>query len=256
MIWTILQECTTTFDGKAHFTDTFLLSPESKVVLIIAHCAASAFTQVVDLNASSPSSPNSCVSITQLLLSGFQRHHINERSLPPVTLGSVLAVSKKPVASWGKNTLHMKATARHAKPLISPRRCKQPAITSASGSANSVMGNPLLTPILNTHTHIHTRTYSHLVLLCSHITAVKKRRHSEDTPGTLFFSLFFQTGICVSRRRSVIINTMTVWVYTNCHSGKRLPSGETASLFLRLIYIADDNAPAFQLEGNKAVIWS
>ena len=60
----------------------------------------------------------------------------------------------------------------------------------------------------------------------------------------------------MSGRRSVIINTMTVWVYTKCRSGKRLPSGETASLFLRLIYIADDNAAAFQLEGNKAVIWS
>ena len=179
-----------------------------------------------------------------------------KRSLPPVTLGSVLAVSKKPVASWGKKKKHMKATARHAKPLISPGRCKQPAITSASGSANSVMGNPLLTPLLNTRTHSHKDIFTSGPSLFPCYSSEKEKALRGHTGNSLFFFFFCQTGICVSGRRSVIINTMTVWVYTKCRSGKRLPSGETASLFLRLIYIADDNAAAFQLEGNKAVIWS
>lgn len=68
-----------------------------------------------------------------------------------------------------------------------------------------------------------------------------KLRHSEDTPGTLYSKQAPQ-----HRRCSVIINTMTMWVYTKCCSGKRLLSGETASLFLRLAHsftwFTDDNA--------------
>lgn len=114
-----------------------------------------------------------------------------------------------------------------------------------SGSAESVMGTPHPLPPHTPRTHIHTRTYKHVQI---HIWSVFvpilqswKCRHSEDTPGTIFSKQASQCLHC-----SVIMSTMTMWVYTKCHSGKRLPSGETASLLLRLTHsftFTDDNAP-------------
>lgn len=110
----------------------------------------------------------------------------------------------------------------------------QPAITLCLGQQTLWWGNPPPPPqIKHTHTDQDIQTVQiHIWSVFVPILQSWKRGHSQDTPGTLLSKQASQR-----RRRSVIISTMTVWVYTKCHSGKRLLSGETASLFLCLTHL-------------------
>lgn len=121
--------------------------------------------------------------------------------------------------------------------------------------------NPLPPRPPSPHAHTHTMTYKqihiHIWSVFVPILQSWKLRHSEDAPGTLYSKQASQRRCC-----SVIINTMTVWVYTKCRSGKRLLSGETASLFLRLArsftWFTDDNAPVgvwLSVAGTRALWW-
>lgn len=113
-----------------------------------------------------------------------------------------------PVASWGSPRI--KATARHAKPLILPHCQSQHAITFLSGSAESVMGNPLPSLVQTTHSHDGIQTVPvHIWSVFVPILQSWKSRHSGDTLGTLFSKQASQ-----HRRRSVIINTMTPSEFT------------------------------------------
>lgn len=146
---------------------------------------------------------------------------------------SVLAVSmKEPVASWG--SLRIKAIARHVKPLILAHCRTNLQLLYVWVSKHCDGETPPPPPqIKHTHTDQDIQTVQiHIWSVFVPILQSWKRGHSQDTPGTLLSKQASQR-----RRRSVIISTMTVWVYTKCHSGKRLLSGETASLFLCLTHL-------------------
>lgn len=72
----------------------------------------------------------------------------------------------------------------------------------------------------------------HIWLVFVATLQLRKCRYSQDEAGTLFLRQAPQLHRC-----SVIISTMTVWVYTKCLSGGYLLSGETASLFLCLTHL-------------------
>lgn len=170
--------------------------------------------------------------ITQLTLM-LSTVNVNERSGPPVTHCFVLTISitAQNLLLLAENPC-MKARAWQAKPLILPSLHFQPAITFCLGQLKVWWEPPPPPPTLG-HTRIHTRAYKrtqiHIWSVFVPILQSRKCRHSEDAPGTLF-----SKQASPRRRCSVIIHTMTVWVYTWCHSGRCLPSGGTASLFLRL----------------------
>lgn len=135
----------------------------------------------------------------------------------------------QPVASWGNPRI--KVTAWHAKPPDFSSSESQPAITFRLGQQTLWWGNPPSPKCTNSDEDIQT-IQIHIWSVFVHTLQSWKCRYSQDEAGTLFLK---QAPLL--HRCSVIISTMTVWVYTKCLSGGFLLSGETGSLFLCLTHL-------------------
>lgn len=179
--------------------------------------------------------------------------NINKRNIPPLTLSSLSPQLPEPVASWGSPSI--KATAQHDKTTDFSSLQNQPAITLCLGQQTLWWGTAPEPPIEHTHSDKDIQTIQiHIWSVFVPILQSWKSRHSQDTPGTVFCKQASQRRHC-----SVIISTMTVWVYTsailvNVYCLVKLPVCSCVSL----VYITDHNAVVgfcLSVRGTRLLSW-